>query len=235
VSETLVQLSDVWKVYDVGPEGVPALRGISMDVAAGEYIAIMGHSGSGKSTLLNLLGCLDRPTRGEYWLGDEEVSTLSDDELSDVRNRRIGFVFQSFNLIQGITVSENIEVPMFYQGIPRARRTPRSGELGELVGLGDRLHHRPRELSGGQQQRVAIARAMANDPLILLADEPTGNLDSATTREILVLFDRLHEQGRTILMVTHEDHVAAHAQRVVWLRDGEVLSDEPNAERMRTS
>jgi putative ABC transport system ATP-binding protein len=235
VSERLVQLGDVWKVYDVGPEGVPALRGISLDISAGEYVAIMGHSGSGKSTLLNLLGCLDRPTGGEYWLGDEEVSTLSDDELSDVRNRRIGFIFQSFNLIQGITVSENIEVPMFYQGIPRSLRAPRSTELGRLVGLGDRLHHRPRELSGGQQQRVAIARAMANDPLILLADEPTGNLDSATTREILVLFDRLHEQGRTVLMVTHEDDVAAHAERVVWLRDGEVVSDERNAERMRAS
>jgi putative ABC transport system ATP-binding protein len=235
VSERLVQLCDVWKVYDVGPEGVPALRGISLDISAGEYVAIMGHSGSGKSTLLNLLGCLDRPTGGEYWLGDEEVSTLSDDELSDVRNRRIGFIFQSFNLIQGITVSENIEVPMFYQGIPRSLRAPRSTELGRLVGLGDRLHHRPRELSGGQQQRVAIARAMANDPLILLADEPTGNLDSATTREILVLFDRLHEQGRTVLMVTHEDDVAAHAERVVWLRDGEVVSDERNAERMRAS
>ncbi len=233
MSETLVQFADVWKVYDVGPEGVPALRGISLDIRAGEYIAIMGHSGSGKSTLLNLLGCLDRPTRGEYWLGDEEVSTLSDDELSEVRNRRIGFIFQSFNLIQGINVLENIEVPMFYQGIPRSSRTPRSTELGRLVGLGDRLKHRPRELSGGQQQRVAIARAMANDPLILLADEPTGNLDSATTGEILVLFDRLHQQGRTVLMVTHEDDVAAHAERVVWLRDGEVLSDEPNRERMR--
>ena len=231
--EPLVDLREVWKIYDVGPEGVPALRGVSLSINAGEYVSIRGHSGSGKSTMLNLLGCLDRPTHGQYWLGDQEVSTLTDDELSDVRNRRIGFVFQSFNLIQGISVAENIEVPMFYQGMPRHDRAPRSRELAETVGLGNRLHHKPRELSGGQQQRVAIARSMANNPLILLADEPTGNLDTATTREILALFDRLHDSGRTIIMVTHEDEVAAHTERVIWLRDGQVISDERNASRQR--
>ncbi len=235
MSETpvLVELRGVWKIYDVGPQRVPALRDVSMQIRHGEYLAIMGHSGSGKSTMLNLLGCLDRPTRGEYWLGSQEVSTLTDGELSEVRSRKIGFVFQSFNLIQGVSVVENIEVPLFYQGISRGRRRPRSMELGRMVGLGDRLWHRPQQLSGGQQQRVAIARALANEPLVLLADEPTGNLDSATTREILGIFDRLHESGATIIMVTHEDDVAAHCQRVIWLGDGSVISDERNGERMR--
>ncbi len=224
----LVRLVELGKVYHVGPEDVPALRDVNLTIGEGDYVAIMGASGSGKSTLLNLLGCLDKPTAGEYWLGDQEVSELDDDELSELRNRRIGFVFQSFNLIQGLTVLGNIEVPLFYQGIPRAHRRPRSQELAELVGLGHRAGHKPRELSGGQQQRVAIARSLANDPLILLADEPTGNLDSATTREILELFDQLHQRGRTILMVTHEDEVAAHARRVVTLRDGQVESDVIN-------
>ena len=220
----LVDLRDLWKVYPVGP-GVVALRGVDIAVEEGEYVAIMGHSGSGKSTLLNLLGCLDRPTAGEYWLAGEEVSTMTDRRLSDVRNRRIGFIFQSFNLIAGLTIEENIEVPLFYQGIPHRRRRQMSTELARTVGLGHRLGHRPAELSGGQQQRVAIARALSNDPVILLADEPTGNLDSATTQEILDLFDQLHRRGRTILMVTHEDDVAARAQRVIWLRDGQVESD----------
>ncbi len=222
----LVRLDQVWKIYDVGPAGVAALRDVTLSIAAGEYVAIMGHSGSGKSTMLNLLGCLDRPSRGEYWLGDDEVSTLDDAQLSELRNLRIGFVFQSFNLIQGINVLGNIEVPLFYRGVRRRHRHPRSRELAELVGLGDRTEHLPRELSGGQQQRVAIARSLANDPLILLADEPTGNLDSQTTEEILSLFDELHKRGRTIIMVTHEDDVAARAQRVLWLADGQVVSDE---------
>ena len=229
--KTLVRLDNLWKVYHLASTTVPALRGVSLDIHEGEYVAIMGPSGSGKSTMLNVLGCLDRPTHGHYWLGDQDVSTLSDNELSDVRNQRIGFIFQSFNLIQQLTILQNIEVPLFYQGTPRAQRHPRSRQLAELVGLGERLSHRPRELSGGQQQRVAIARALANDPLVLLADEPTGNLDTATTDEILALFDDLHRRGRTIIMVTHEDYVAEHTQRVIRLRDGYVESDIRNPHR----
>jgi len=221
----LVRLDNLWKVYHVGTSSVPALRGVSLSILHGEYVAIMGPSGSGKSTLLNVLGCLDKPTRGRYCIGGQDVSALSDNQLSGVRNLRIGFVFQSFNLIQQLTILQNIEVPLFYQGLPRRHRHPLSRRLAEMVGLGDRAHHRPRELSGGQQQRVAIARALANDPLILLADEPTGNLDTATSTEILGLFDELNQRGRTIIMVTHEDHVAAHAERVIRLRDGRVESD----------
>ncbi len=221
---TLVHLEDVWKVYPVG-EGVAALRGVNLSISQGEYVAIMGHSGSGKSTLLNILGCLDRPTRGRYLIGDQDVSSMSDNELSDVRNLRIGFVFQSFNLIHGLTIVENIEVPLFYQGIPKSQRRQHSKKLAEMVGLGGRLTHRPRELSGGQQQRVAIARALANEPLVLLADEPTGNLDSKTSLEILRLFDELHRRGRTIIMVTHESDIAAYAHRVVHVADGLVASD----------
>jgi len=222
----LVRLEDLWKVYHVGTTSVPALRGVSMSIGEGDYLAIMGPSGSGKSTMLNVLGCLDRPSGGHYWLGGQDVSALSDNQLSDVRNLRIGFVFQSFNLIQQLTILQNIEVPLFYQGLPSHQRHPRSRELAEMVGLADRAHHRPRELSGGQQQRVAIGRALANDPLILLADEPTGNLDTATSQEILALFDDLHARGRTIILVTHEEHVAAHTHRTIRLRDGRVESDE---------
>ena len=226
----LVRLEQLWKVYAVGPHGVPALRGLDLAVEEGEYAAIMGHSGSGKSTLLNLLGCLDRPTRGRYHLGGEDVSLFSDNELSEVRNQRIGFVFQSFNLIPGLSIVQNIEVPLFYQGVSRRQRHARSREMAEMVGLTERLEHRPQELSGGQQQRVAIARALVNDPLLLLADEPTGNLDSGTSAEILALFDELHRRGRTVLTVTHEADVANHANRTVQLRDGRVESDTVNAE-----
>ena len=223
----LVRLDNLWKVYSLGSTSVPALRGVSMSIHQGEYVSIMGPSGSGKSTMLNVLGCLDRPTRGSYWLGNLDVSMLSDNQLSDVRNQRIGFVFQSFNLIQQLTILQNIEVPLFYQGVPRHLRHPRSRELADMVGLGNRIHHRPRELSGGQQQRVAIARSLANNPLILLADEPTGNLDTATSAEILSLFDGLHSRGCTIIMVTHEAHVAAHTQRAIHLRDGQIEYDGP--------
>lgn len=224
----MVHLEDLWKVYSVGTTDVPALRGISLHIQEGEYLAIMGHSGSGKSTMLNLLGCLDRPTRGKYLLCGEDISSFDDNQLSTIRNERIGFVFQSFNLIPWLTVVENIEVPLFYQGIPRRQRHPRSRALAELVGLGDRLDHRPAELSGGQQQRVAIARALSNDARVLLADEPTGNLDSHTADEILALLDRLHDEGKTIIIVTHEFDVAARTQRTIYLRDGAVEYDVPN-------
>jgi len=227
----LVTLKSVRKVYRLGHGDVPALRGIDITIGEGEYVAVMGPSGSGKSTLLNLLGCLDRPTEGRYILGDEDVSRMSDNDLSDVRNRRIGFIFQSFNLIQQITVLENIEIPLFYRGMSHHDRRLRSVELARLVGLGDRVYHKPSELSGGQQQRVACARALANDPLILLADEPTGNLDAHTSGEILDLLDELHGRGRTIVMVTHEHDVAGRAERIIMLRDGEVESDLPT-ERM---
>ena len=227
MNQVLVKLEDLWKIYPVGDQKVVALGGIDLEISQGEYVAIMGHSGSGKSTMLNMLGCLDRPSKGKYHLGGDDVSIMSDSELSDVRNNRIGFIFQSFNLISWLTLEQNIEVPMFYKGVPRTERSPRRNELAKLVGLDERLGHRPNELSGGQRQRVAIARSLANDPLILLADEPTGNLDTKTTLEILDLFDTLHSRGRTIIMVTHEDDVAARAQRVITMRDGQIIYDGP--------
>lgn len=207
---------------------VHALRGVTIEFTEGESVAICGQSGSGKSTLMNLLGCLDRPSSGRYVLGDMDVSQLSDDELSDIRGQRIGFVFQNFNLIAQLSVLENLEVPLFYQGVSRRDRRDKALELADAVGLGDRAHHRPSELSGGQQQRAAIARSLINDPLILLADEPTGNLDSATGEAILGLFDRLRDQGKTILIVTHDPSVAARCDRVISLRDGQILSDVRN-------
>ncbi len=224
----LVRFENVYRIYGMGTAQVNALDGVTFSVHQGEYIAIMGPSGSGKSTVLNLLGCLDPPTHGRYLLGGEDVSGFTDDQLSEVRGRKIGFVFQSFNLIPRMTLLANIEVPLFYQGIPRRQRHARSRELAAILGLGDRVHHRPTELSGGQQQRAAMARALANDPLLLLADEPTGNLDSHTTVEILKLFDSFSRRGRTIIMVTHEDQVAARARRIIQLRDGRVHSDMPN-------
>jgi len=218
-------IDDVTKEYILGAETVRALRGVSIDVPEGDFVAIMGASGSGKSTLLNLLGCLDRPTAGRIHLGDEDVTRASDDRLSEIRAGRIGFVFQSYNLIQQLTVLENIEVPLFYLGRLTAADRRRCHELAEMVGLGDRLRHRPSQLSGGQQQRVAIARSLVNDPYFILADEPTGNLDSGTTEEILVLLGKLNELGKTIIMVTHENEVGARARRIIRLRDGMIESD----------
>jgi putative ABC transport system ATP-binding protein len=210
---------------------VHALRSINVDFEEGEYTAIMGASGSGKSTLMNIIGCLDRPTSGQYLLGGTDVSALEDDDLSEIRSRRIGFVFQNFNLIQQLTVLENLEVPMFYLGVAPAIRRKRALELAERVGLQDRADHRPMQLSGGQQQRVCVARALANDPIILLADEPTGALDSKTGQAILELFDQLVDGGRTILLVTHDPSVAHRCRRIIHLHDGQVQNDQRNARR----
>ena len=223
--QSIVQFDNVRKHYQMGLVTVEALRGVSFGIAAGEYISIMGPSGCGKSTLLNLLGCLDRPTSGRYLLGDADVSQMEDDALSKVRGARLGFVFQSYNLIQQLTVVENIEIPLYYQGRPEEESRAIASKLAERVGLAERLEHKPFELSGGQQQRVAIARALVNDPLVILADEPTGNLDSASGTEILRLFDDLNAQGKTLIMVTHDSGVAEHSRRTIRLRDGEIESD----------
>jgi putative ABC transport system ATP-binding protein len=209
----------------MGTEFIDALRAVDLSVAENEYLAIMGQSGSGKSTLMNIIGCLDRPTAGEYWLNQKRVSTMNDRELARARNQAIGFVFQTFNLLPRMTALANVEVPLIYAGLKRKERWKRAKSALETVGLGDRMLHRPSEMSGGQRQRVAIARALVTNPSILLADEPTGNLDSSTGEEIMKLFDILHEQGNTLIVVTHEKHIAAHAQRVVKLSDGDVISD----------
>lgn len=227
-SEHAFRVVDIHRTYFLKGETVHALRGVSFDVFAGEYIAIMGPSGSGKSTLLNLLGCLDRPTSGSYFLAGDDVSLISDYQLSRIRGQRIGFVFQSYNLLQQLNVLENIRVPLQYQGLIGKDADEKCRYLAELVGLADRLYHRPTELSGGQQQRVAIARSLVNDPYFVLADEATGNLDSKTTNEVLDLFQSLNEDGKTIVMITHEDEVAARAKRVIRLRDGMIESDELN-------
>jgi putative ABC transport system ATP-binding protein len=223
----VARLVDVRKTY-FKPDGtvmVEALRGVNVTIERGEYVAIMGASGSGKSTLMNVLGCLDRATGGRYFLDGLDVGEMDDETLSAYRGRKIGFIFQAFNLIPELTIDENVAVPLFYQRVPRRERLERAGEMLRLVGLGERLSHRPRELSGGQQQRVAIARALVTRPVVLLADEPTGNLDSSTGAAILDLFDTLHAQGMTIMMVTHDDNVARRCRRVVRLRDGIVESD----------
>ncbi len=224
----IASVIELIKHYHLGDVVVEALRGVTIHFEEGDYVAIMGPSGSGKSTLLNLLGCLDRPTGGQYILGDQDVAQLDDDELSEIRSRYLGFIFQSYNLIQQLTLVENIEVPLYYQGNIGSSSRQRCVELAELVGLGDRLHHRPAQLSGGQQQRVAIARALVNDPHIILADEPTGNLDTSTSSEIMDLLDNLNASGKTILMVTHEEDIAHRAKRIIRMRDGLVVSDTQN-------
>lgn len=219
------RVEDLTRVYHLKGETVRALRGVTFEVGSGEYIAVMGPSGSGKSTLLNLLGCLDKPSSGRYLLGGQDVAVLRDDMLSQVRATRIGFVFQSYNLIPQLNVLENIQVPLQYQGLVGRDANEKGRGLAEMVGLGDRLYHRPTELSGGQQQRVAIARSLVNDPYFILADEATGNLDSETTDDILQLFDSLNEAGKTIIMITHEDEVAERTKRIIRLRDGQIESD----------
>jgi putative ABC transport system ATP-binding protein len=222
----VIRIRDMRKVYHLGRTEVVALNGVALDVASNEYIAIMGPSGSGKSTLMNILGCLDTPTSGEYLLAGEPVADMNEDELARVRNRKIGFIFQSFNLLPRTTILRNVELPLVYSGLPAEERLARATAALEKVGLADRIQHQPNELSGGQRQRVAIARALVNEPDILLADEPTGNLDSQTGKEILALFEDLYQQGHTLLVVTHEDDVAAHARRCVRLRDGLIESDD---------
>ena len=223
--QPLIRVQGLTRDYDMGSETVRALRGVDLAIHRNEYVAIMGPSGSGKSTLMNLLGCLDTPTSGEYWLNGTEVSRMADDELARVRNREIGFVFQTFNLLPRATALHNVELPLIYAGVKASERRRRAAHALERVGLQDRMHHKPNELSGGQRQRVAIARALVNDPSILLADEPTGNLDSATSAEIMDVFASLYAQGQNVIMVTHEAEIAAHARRVVTLRDGLVHSD----------
>jgi putative ABC transport system ATP-binding protein len=217
---------DLWKTYLMGTEQVHALRGISLEIRKGEYAAIMGPSGSGKSTLMNLIGCLDSPSKGAYWLAGRLVSELDDDELAYIRNKEIGFVFQTFNLLPRATALHNVELPLIYNGTPTEERQERAREALRQVELGERMMHRPNELSGGQRQRVAIARALVNNPSILLADEPTGNLDSQTGEEIMALFARLHQQGNTIILVTHEPDIAQRAHRIIRLRDGKIEKDE---------
>ncbi|MEM1054818.1 MAG: ABC transporter ATP-binding protein [Bacteroidota bacterium] len=221
----VIEIADVWKTYTMGTQKVHALRGCSLEVEKGEYVAVMGPSGSGKSTLMNVIGCLDAPTKGTYHLAGRDVSRLSDDALASVRNGEIGFVFQTFNLLPRQDCLENVELPLVYAGISRKERRERAAEALRAVGLGDRMDHKPNELSGGQRQRVAVARALVNRPAILLADEPTGNLDSKTSADIMRLFEQLYRAGNTIIVVTHEDDIAEHARRVVRLRDGAVETD----------
>ncbi len=226
-SAIVIQTEDLWKTYEMGTEHLHALRGVSITIHKGEYVAIMGPSGSGKSTLMNLIGCLDTPTRGNYWLAGRLVSQLDDDELASIRNQEIGFVFQTFNLLARATALHNVELPMIYNGTPSEERLDRAKKALAQVDLSERMMHKPNELSGGQRQRVAVARALVNNPSILLADEPTGNLDSATGAEIMALFARLHQAGNTIILVTHEADIAEHAHRVIRVRDGKVEKDEP--------
>ena len=228
----VIVVEDLWRTYDMGSEQqVHALRGVSLKIRHNEYVAIMGPSGSGKSTMMNLIGCLDTPSKGRYWLNGQLVSELDDDELARIRNKEIGFVFQTFNLLARATSLHNVELPLIYNGTPAAEREERAKQSLINVGLENRMYHKPNELSGGQRQRVAIARALVNSPSIILADEPTGNLDSKTGIEIMSLFDQLHAKGNTIVLVTHEPDIAEYAHRVVHIRDGQIFSDEPSKRR----
>ncbi|MFN4255907.1 MAG: ABC transporter ATP-binding protein [Saprospiraceae bacterium] len=224
----LISLRNLNKTYVMGSEVIQALNDVSLDIARNEYVALMGPSGSGKSTLMNLLGCLDSPTRGEYFLNGTNVSTMDDGELAEVRNRQIGFVFQTFNLLPRLSALENVALPLVYAGVSKEERLEKARRTLESVGLGDRVSHKPNELSGGQRQRVAVARALVNDPAIILADEPTGNLDTKTSYEIMSLFEQIHRNGNTVILVTHEQDIAMHAHRVVRMRDGLVESDTIN-------
>ena len=228
-SSPVIQLHDIRKVYRTGSLEVEALRGVSLTIEQGEYVAIMGPSGSGKSTLMHILGCLDVPTSGTYLLGGEDVGGMDEIDLAEVRNRQIGFVFQQFNLLPSLTAVRNVELPLTYAAVPRMRRRELAQEALARVGLAERMHHRPGEMSGGQQQRVAVARALASDPQLLLADEPTGNLDSTASEEVLGLFDELHQQGRTVVVITHEAEVAERAARTIRVRDGHIVADDVNA------
>jgi putative ABC transport system ATP-binding protein len=224
--DAVIRTDDLWKTYIMGAEEVHALRGVTFEIERGEYVAIMGPSGSGKSTLMNLIGCLDTPSSGQYWLNKKLVSEMDDDELAYIRNKEIGFVFQTFNLLPRATALHNVELPLIYNGTPRAQRIEMAKRALQRVDLTNRMDHKPNELSGGQRQRVAIARALVNDPSIILADEPTGNLDSATSQEIMGLFHELHQQGNTIILVTHEHDIAEHAHRVLHILDGRINRDE---------
>lgn len=231
VSEELIRLEDMTKVYDTGSLKVLGLKRINLTIHRGEFVAIMGQSGSGKSTLMNILGCLDRPSLGHYYLDGVDVAGMDSDQLSLIRNKKIGFVFQSFNLISRMSALKNVELPMTYARLSKRQRQERAAELLKRVGLGKRIHHQPNELSGGQRQRVAIARALANEPPLLLADEPTGNLDTAASAEIMELFSRLHAEGTTVVVVTHEEEVASFTERIIRFRDGEIISDKANVPR----
>jgi len=226
--ETIIRLNNISRTYTVGAETIHALRSITIDISKNEYVAMMGSSGSGKSTLMNIIGCLDTPSGGKYILTGTDVSHMSDDQLAEIRNKEIGFVFQTFNLLPRSTALENVALPLVYAGVAKAEREARAMKVLEDVGLGDRVRHRPNELSGGQRQRVAVARALVNNPAIILADEPTGNLDSKTSEEIMILFEEIHQKGNTIIVVTHEEDIARHAHRIVRLRDGLIESDKAN-------
>lgn len=229
----LISIKSLNKTYVMGEEKVEALKDVTLNIEKNEYVALMGPSGSGKSTLMNLVGCLDSPTRGEYWLNGTEVSTMDDSDLAEVRNKEIGFVFQTFNLMPRLSALENVALPLVYAGVSREERLEKARKTLESVGLGDRVTHKPNELSGGQRQRVAVARALVNNPSIILADEPTGNLDTKTSYEIMGLFEQIHKAGNTVILVTHEQDIAMHAHRIVRLRDGLIESDLPNEKFIR--